>query len=117
MRKAMVATMLSAFLFPGSGHLVLKKYLMGSALISVSLLLSSYLFLKLIAGVLNLFGKLQRNEIMPTLQGIIGYFFEHPFGREPGMAYFCFALAIVIWLFSIVDSYRIGSELDRSQDA
>ncbi len=113
MNNAMVAALLSAFLFPGSGHLMLKQRTTGWILMVASLIPTIYLVHSLVNSVLGLFTLIEKKLLLPEFPEMISYLKAHPFGENPTMAYSALLLAGVIWLYAVVDSYRLGAQLDQ----
>ena len=59
----MKAALLSAFVFPGVGHLYLKKYIHGVILIGVSLVGSYYVISKTVERALKIVEKIQSGAV------------------------------------------------------
>ncbi len=113
MQNATIAAILSAFLFPGSGHLMLKRKAMGWALVGLSLVPTCYLIYSISLTVIKLFTLIEKQILVPDLGVMAGYLWDHPFGDNPEMSYYALGFAILLWLFAIVDAYRIGYQLDE----
>lgn len=113
MQNATIAALLSAFLFPGSGHLMLKRTAMGWTLIGVSLVPTIYLIRSVTLAFMKLFTLIEKNFLPPDLAVMLNYLWDHPFGDNPEMSHYALGFSILLWLFAIVDSYRIGYQLDE----
>jgi hypothetical protein len=113
MHNALVATIMSAFLFPGSGHLMLKHRTVGWSLMIGSLIPTIYLIHCIVNSALGLLTLIEKNLLLPEVPAMISYLMAHPFGENPTMAYYAIGIAGVIWLYAIVDSYRLGAQLDQ----
>ena len=63
MKKSAKASLLSAFVFPGAGHIYLKKYIPGVALVGTSLVSVYYLITKSVESALKIAEKIQSGEV------------------------------------------------------
>lgn len=114
MRLATSATMLSAFLFPGSGHLMLKRKGMGWLLICATAAPTIYLVLAIVRATEKLFTLIQKGLLPPDFSIMVGYLIDRPFGPEGEMVQYCFYLIIAIWLGAAIDAYRLGHAMDMA---
>ncbi|MBI3229322.1 MAG: hypothetical protein HYZ45_03810 [Burkholderiales bacterium] len=112
MQNAIVATLLSALLFPGSGHLMLKRKTMGWSLVVAAMIPTLYLLAALVQTLMRLYELLEKNLLPPEFTVMLGYVIDAPFGNNPLLVKLAFAAAIIIWLFAVIDSYRIGRAVD-----
>ena len=112
MRKALAAALISAFVFPGCGHLYLKRNLPGALFILASAVPSIYLMHALINSALHLFALLQKQMLPPDFNIMLGYILGQPFGHDTQSVYFCLYAVFFIWLGAMLDAYRIGYQID-----
>ncbi len=111
MSRALQAALLSGLVFPGTGHLLLKKYARGWILIIVSTLALIFLF----KGVLH-----QANDILQKIEasgGLLNLENLSTLAREevasnPNPAPLGLAAwtLFVAWLVGIIDAYRLGKK-------
>jgi hypothetical protein len=107
MMRAFKASLLSAFIFPGSGHLFLKKYfqgifLTGFAVASLYFLLSGAI--EIAQGILL---KVQSGEIPLDLTKIAEAILNQPADKTK-IIKACTYLFAFLWVFGIIDSFRLG---------
>ncbi len=70
MKKSTKAALLSAFVFPGVGHIFLKKYISGVALVGVSVAALYYLIAKTVERALEITEAIQRGEVQLDVTAI-----------------------------------------------
>ncbi|MFW2367790.1 MAG: hypothetical protein ACN4GW_15340 [Desulforhopalus sp.] len=108
MSNAIKAVLLSAFVFPGSGHFFLKKHFTG-CLLSVPALASLYLIVSnIVERTLQVSEKIQNGEIQPDVALITELIMQQPAGTDVQLLNIGGAVLMVSWLIGVVDSYRIG---------
>ncbi|WP_019616348.1 DUF6677 family protein [Psychromonas ossibalaenae] len=120
MKKSTKALLLSAFLCPGAGHFYLKKYIRGSVLtgafisalvvligdvINITNQVTAQLTEQINAGNIALDLTELTASITEKLQG-----FEAPYLTQ--ISY----LLMILWIVSVVDSYRVGRRIEQYDD-
>lgn len=113
MRKAMAASLLSAFLFPGSGHYFLQRKKTGIALMLATGLPMLYLIISLVNVYQRLFVLIQKQLLPPDFEIMLGYILSQPFGHDTQRIYFCLYGIFFLWLGGILDAYRLGWREDQ----
>lgn len=113
MKKTEKAIVLSALIFPGSGHFFLKRYFIGSLLGSVALVATYFLVSGMINKALELADKIKRGEIPPDIAVITELVSNQSSGAELQSLNTAMIILLVAWLVGIADSYRIGRQLDN----
>ena len=63
MKKSKKAALLSAFVFPGAGHIYLKMYIPGISLVGTSLVAVYYLITKSVESALQTVEKIQSGDV------------------------------------------------------
>ncbi len=114
MKIATKAALLSAFIFPGAGHLHLRKYIRGVLLAVSSFAAIYYLVLTIIETALQIVGKIQNGDIQPDISAISQLLLERSGGNESQLLNNATALLVVCWIISVIDSYRIGRKQDKN---
>ena len=71
MKKSTKAALLSAFVFPGAGHMYLKRYIPGVVLVGASLVSIYYMISKTVESALQIFEKIQSCYVQPDVAEII----------------------------------------------
>lgn len=113
MKKITKAVLLSAFVFPGIGHLYLKKRMAGSVLIGVSFAAIYYLMSTIIEHALQIAEKIQSGEVQPDVVAITELLSKQSAGAESQLQNIATAVIVICWVIGIVDSYRLGSAQNK----
>ena len=112
MKKSTKAVLLSAFVFPGAGHVYLKRYLFGAVLAGAALA-ALYVFVSGAVGqALQITAMIERGELHPDVAAIADLVSQQPMGADAQIINIATAVLIITWLIGIVDSYRIGRLLE-----
>ena len=108
MTRSTKAALLSGLVFPGIGHMVLKKYLRGSALIISALIASSIIVTVVIQRALTIVDRINSGDI-PVETGAIA---EMVSNSTNGAVSLIKNISVIVlgacWLIGIIDSYRLG---------
>jgi TM2 domain-containing membrane protein YozV len=115
MKASYKAALLSAFVFPGVGQLYLKKLWRGLAIVLTSCAGLGYLIWSATVSamsriddiVVNMQGNMKDLQQLSDLVGSKGSTADP---AQDAVFYF----VVCIWIFAIVDAYRIGRLRDRS---
>lgn len=105
MNKPIKAALLSALVFPGAGHIFLKKKFRGIAFAGISFVCLYVLVAEIFKGAMQIAEKIQRGEIAPNAAEITELAI-HQASAQPSSN--VSVLLIVCWLASILDAYRLG---------
>ena len=113
MRKSVKAALLSGLLFPGIGHLSLKQRGRGWMLIGISLLAIVLMGWVATQQALIVVDDVMSGNVAPD-SASIEQMLENS-SSESGELIANLSLVVLgaCWLFGIVDSYRLGSRLDK----
>ena len=111
MKVSYKAALLSAFVFPGVGQLYLKKYLRGLVIMFLSCTGLGYMIWSATGSAINHFDdvmvKMQGGTVnLQELSNIVGLksLITDPYNN------FVFYVIVCIWIFAIIDAYRIGKQ-------
>lgn len=110
MNKSMKAALLSALVFPGVGHLYLKKYLSGLALVTSASAALYFLLEAEVERALQIVEKIQRGEVQPNVDAIMESVTQQSSGSDSRMINIALLILFFLWLIAIVDSYMAGRE-------
>lgn len=108
MKKVEKAFLLSVLVFPGSGHILLKRYLTGFSLIIIASIASYFLIYGVINQALEIADKIKSGELYPDLSVILELVSHQSVSAEVQSINTSMVVLLVAWLVGIVDSYRIG---------
>ncbi len=115
MKHRIKAALLSAFVFPGLGHIVLKKYGAGAVLAGTALTALVYLVAKAVATALEISDKIQRGEVQLDTGTVTEIVSGQAAGADSLLLNIATIVLILCWVTGIVDSYRVGRTLDQQQ--
>ena len=116
MKKSTKASLLSAFVFPGTGHIYLKKYIPGVSLIVVALSGVSYLISKSVEIALQITDKIQSGDVPLDAVAITDLVSQQPTGTETLLLDIATYVFIICWLIGVIDSYRVGRGFDNNDE-
>lgn len=112
MKKSVKASLLSALVFPGVGHLYLGKYVPGLILAIISILALGYLTNELLDTAQQLSDGILNGTIQPDIESITAMVSSQHGDQHSGLHNATAAALLFCWLFGMVDSYRAGKRLD-----
>jgi hypothetical protein len=107
MKKSNKALLMSAFLFPGTGHIVLKRYVSSIILIGIALLSTVTIIRFVVKQVQLVLNKVLQGEVEPSVHVIRQLVTEQQAASGSlGVDIATYSL-VAVWLVSIIDCYRI----------
>ena len=113
MKKSIKAVLLSAFVFPGVGHIYLKKYIPGVVLVGTSLVGSYYVISKTVERAFRIVEKIQSGGVQLDVTAITELVSKQATGAEAQLLNIATTVISICWLIGIIDSYRIGRGQDK----
>lgn len=116
MKKRNKAALLSGLVFPGLGHIVLKKYVAGAVLAAGAFAALYYLIAKTVQRTLDLAGSLQAGQAQLDSATLAELMAAQSTGAEAQLINIATLVLVLCWLAGIIDSYRIGRAMDMSED-
>ena len=108
MKKPMKAALLSAFVFPGIGHLFLKQHIQAIILIGLSASALYYLTSKSVEIALQIVEKIENGDIQADVTAITESLSKQTTGNETQLLDFASYTIMICWLIGIIDSYRVA---------
>jgi TM2 domain-containing membrane protein YozV len=111
----MKAALLSALVFPGLGHIYLKRYIPGVALVGVSSAGIYYLTSKTVERALQIVGKIQSGDVPLDVTAITKLVSKQSTGTEDQLLNIATTVIFICWIIGIIDSYRIGRGQDKNE--
>ncbi len=112
----MKAALLSAFVFPGGGHFLLKRYIRGAVLAGTAIAGLYFLIAKTVERALQISEKIQSGEVQLDAATITELISKQAMGNEAQLLNIAAAVLFISWLIGIVDSYRIGRTQEKNVD-
>ena len=113
MKNSMKAALLSAFIFPGLGHIYLKRYISGVALVGASLAGIYYVVSKAVERSLLIVGTIQSGNVPLDVTAITELISKQSTGTEAQLLNISTTAIFIFWIIGIIDSYRIGRGQDK----
>jgi hypothetical protein len=110
MKRSTISVLLSALVFPGAGHLFLKKYLRGAALLILALTGIIAIMVTSVQRAIAIVEKIQNGDVpleMQALSELVSKSSSRPEGLLVNIASL---VVLLCWIIGIVDSYRIGQK-------
>lgn len=109
----MKAALLSAFVFPGVGHFLLRKYISGTVLAGTAFAGLYFLIAKTVETALQISEKIQSGEVQLDAATITELVSKPATATDAQLLNIAAAVLFVSWLIGIVDSYRVGRTQDK----
>jgi hypothetical protein len=116
MKMPVKTALLSAFVFPGVGHLLLKKYVSGVALSGTAFVALYFLIAKTVERALQIAEEIQSGQVQLDVATITDLVSKQAPDTEAHLLNIAAAVLFISWLVGIVDSYRIGRAQDKDAD-
>lgn len=113
MKKSIKASLLSALVFPGLGHLFLKKYIPGITLSGTALAAVYIIITKTVERAMQIADKLQSGEIPADASVITDLVTKQSQGAETQTLNIATVILLIVWLIGIVDAFRAGRTYDK----
>jgi hypothetical protein len=108
MKRSNKAALLSALVFPGVGHLYLKRFIIGLLLSGGAATATYFIVSNTVSKALDIVEKIQSEGLSVDVNAISLLVTEQSRGAENSYLSFATAALIVFWIIGIVDSYRLG---------
>jgi len=113
-RYSIKAALLSGLVFPGFGHLYLRRYLRGVLLAAGAAALSYFIISVAVNSALDIAGKIQSGDVPLNVESISELVSKDSQGNEHSTDIAAMAL-FALWVLGIVDSYREGRAREKSK--
>ncbi len=108
MKKSTKAVLLSALVFPGIGHIYLKKYTAGAFLAGSSFAAIYYLITKVMERAFEISEKVQSGDVPLDVEVITDLVSQQSTGADAQIMNIATTALVVFWVIGIVGSYRAG---------
>lgn len=112
MKKSVKAALLSALIFPGIGHLVLRSYQRGVVLLLVAGFALSVVVTTTVQKALAAVERINRGELAADMSSISAYLAADTEGSRA--ASIALSVLLVCWLIGIADAWRLGGLADKA---
>ena len=116
MSQALKMALISAFVFPGSGHILLKQYIRGGLLAGVSIACIWVLLSIILEKAQQISFKIQTGEIPLDLTRIMAEVSQLIDGSNTPQADTATYVLVICWVIGMVDAYRAGRLQDKHRE-
>ena len=106
MRVSVKALLLSAFIFPGVGQLVLQRTILGYSLITIAGLATLTIFIHVYNSAMQVVARITSGEVPPDFLVIHQLVTEQQASMNTGSLNTALIVLIIAWLVGIVDALR-----------
>jgi hypothetical protein len=113
-RYSIKAALLSGLVFPGVGHLYLRRYLRGVLLAAGAAALSYFLISVAVNSAFDIAGKIQSGDVPLNAESVSELVSEASQSNERSTDIATMIL-LALWAIGIVDSYREGRAREKSK--
>jgi len=114
MKKVTKAVLFSVFVFPGVGHIFLKRYKTGVVLASIAFSGLWYVVSNAVERAVQITEKIQSGELQMDTETITELISKQSAGTETQLIDLATMAIIICWLVGIIDSYRVGRNQDKT---
>lgn len=113
MRKSTQALLWAALIVPGAGHLVLKAFQRGVALVMISLLSITLLLVQIVRQANQVVEKSLTEGSGLDLQHLVAVTLQAT--ADDKILNAAMWVLALCWVFGVVDTYRLGKKLEQSR--
>ncbi|PCH60232.1 MAG: hypothetical protein COC05_04985 [Gammaproteobacteria bacterium] len=113
MNRSIKSALLSAFIFPGAGHIFLKKYFIGAILTGAACGALYVIVSKSLERAMLIVDKIENGEVQLDIATIAELVSKQPIGDDAQLLNISAAALVICWVVGVVDTYRVGRLQDR----
>jgi hypothetical protein len=117
MKKSTKAALLSGLILPGTGHLMLKQYGRGAALLASSLIALWILVNTAWQQAMAVVDRINNGEIPLDTGAITAAVSDQGASGDGLLQNIAWLVLVACWLIGIIDSYRIGAAQDKQANS
>jgi len=114
MKNATKAVLWSIFIFPGSGHFVIKKPVPGAIILALTSAALIVVVTKAVERALQIVAKVENGEIPLDPIVIAEQVSIQSLQADSQALSIAWYILIGIWLIAAIDAYRVGRKIDRT---
>ena len=115
MKKSTKAVLLSAFVFPGLGHIYLKRYLVGAVLLFAAAISVYQLGAAAIDTALSIAAEIEAGQVSLG-ETSISQLVEEKSAESAEATDLPLAVLALGWIIGLLDAYRVGKKVDKQQE-
>lgn len=113
MRYAVKGALLSALVWPGLGHVALRRFGRGAGLMIATLAAVAVVAVQAVQYALALLANLETAAGAPGAYALSRAALENMAVSDRTLFHASLAVLILCWIFGVVDAWRVGAHLDR----
>ena len=117
MNKTIKALLLTAFILPGSGHLLLKRYFSAAAFISSTSIACYLLISKTIDAALKIVDKIQYGEVPADIASLTTLVEQELTRNYLQVMQTTTTILVIIWVVAIIDCYRVARSQEKEVES
>jgi hypothetical protein len=114
MTQALKGALLSGLVYPGLGQLVLKRYRRGAAFIVAASAGLTIIVLQAVQRAMQILAQFDPTREVPDTNRIMQLLHDSGTPKQSLIYHLALLLLVGGWLYSTVDGYIIGRQLDRA---
>ena len=115
MTKSLKAALISGLVFPGAGHIYLKKYLVGVVLLLVAGASVYSLSITVVDTALSVANQIESGNIAMD-ENAISRSIEQTSQSSSTASNLAYVALMLSWVIGIVDSYRVGRDIEKTKN-
>src|SRR5215470_8379674 len=115
MSYSIKAALLSGLVFPGVGHLYLRRWWRGVLLAAGAAAVSYFLVSVAVNSAMDIAGKIQGGDVPPNVESI-SELVSKASQRDERSTDIATTILLALWVIGIVDSYREGRARDKVKE-
>jgi len=112
MKRTTVAVLLSTLVIPGAGHVYLRKYRLGIALVTVALSAVSFLLVKVSQKAMSISDKIIAGDVPLDMLAISAQIQNASNSPDAQLINIVTWVFFICWLAAAVDAYRLARKLE-----
>lgn len=112
MSRSIKSVLLSGLVFPGAGHLYLKKYRMATVLIITTIGCLSFLIMKAVEKAVSILEEIEASGAAINAQNIVEISASATGNTDTTSTSIATLLIVICWFVGIIDAYRSGKKND-----
>ncbi len=113
MKISTKATLLSALVYPGAGHFILKKYYLCAMLMAAASIALYILISNAVSKAMLITNDILSGKVPADITVIRELVTKQQTAEDALLVSIATTVLIIVWLISVIDSFRVG----RSRDA
>ncbi len=115
MKHSIKSALLSALVFPGLGHIVIKKYIVGAILSVISLGAISFIVSKIMAIATRIVDGIHIGQGPVDVVALADLVTREMQSPDLGSIHTASTVLLIVWVIGLFDSYRQGAILDKAE--